>query len=136
MLELPPLARNRFPERLKTDDSEAPVPLTDLLADCLRNWHRETMYGRPTDWIFASTRSKGQKPRSSRALTFDHLRPAAAAARVKLRKGQRFGFHDFRRLFWKRKSRPSRPRIPQKLRQVIEQMVRENPIWGGGADRP
>ena len=33
-------------ERLKTDDSEAPVPLTDLLADCLRGWQRETMYGR------------------------------------------------------------------------------------------
>ena len=83
-------------ERLKTDDSEAPVPLTDLLADCLRNWHRETMYGRPTDWIFASTRSKGRKPRSSSVLTFDHLRPAAIAAGLKLRKGQRFGFHNFR----------------------------------------
>jgi len=63
-------------ERLKTDDSEAPVPLTDLLADCLRGWQRETMYARPTDWIFASTRSKGRKPRSSSVLTFDHLRPA------------------------------------------------------------
>jgi len=52
-------------ERLKTDDSEAPVPLTDLLADCLRNWYRGTMYGRPKDWIFASTRINGRKPRSS-----------------------------------------------------------------------
>ena len=83
-------------ERLKTDDSEAPVPLTDLLADCLRNWNRETMYGRPNDWVFASTRSKGRKPRSSSVLTWDHLRPAAIAAGVKLRKGQRFGFHNFR----------------------------------------
>ena len=73
-----------------------PCALTDLLADCLRNWHRETMYGRPTDWIFASTRSKGKKPRSSSVLTWDHLRPAAIAAGVKLKKGQRFGFHNFR----------------------------------------
>jgi integrase len=83
-------------ERLKTDDSAAPVPLTDLLADCLRSWHRETVYARPTDWIFASTRSKGSKPRSSSVLTSDHLRPAAIAAGVKLKKGQRFGFHNFR----------------------------------------
>jgi integrase len=83
-------------ERLKTDDSEAPVPLTDLLADCLRGWQRETMYGRPNDWVFASTRNRGRKPRSSSVLTFDHLRPAAIAAGVKLKKGQRFGFHNFR----------------------------------------
>jgi integrase len=83
-------------ERLKTDDSEAPVPLTDLLAECLRGWQRETTYGRPNDWVFASTRNKGRKPRSSSVLTFDHLRPAAIAAGVKLKKGQRFGFHNFR----------------------------------------
>ncbi len=88
--------QNTIVERLKTDDSEAPVPLSDLLADCLRGWYRETMYGRPSDWIFASTRSKGEKPRSSSVLTSDHLRPAAIAAGVKLRKGQRFGFHNFR----------------------------------------
>lgn len=29
-------------------------------------------------------------------LTSDHLRPAAIAAGVKMRKGQRFGFHNFR----------------------------------------
>ena len=45
--------------RLKTDDSEAPVPLTDLLSECLRAWQAETTYGQPTDWVFASTKSKG-----------------------------------------------------------------------------
>lgn len=34
------------------------------------------------------------------------------------------------RLFWRWKSRPGRRRIPQDLRQLIEQMVRENPTWG------
>jgi integrase len=83
-------------ESLKTEDSEAPVPLTDLLANSLRDWQRETVYGRPSDWVFASTRSKGRTPRSSSVLTGDHLRPAAIAAGVKLKKGQRFGFHNFR----------------------------------------
>lgn len=34
------------------------------------------------------------------------------------------------RLFWKWKSQPGRPRIPPDLRQLIVQMVRENPTWG------
>jgi integrase len=83
-------------EKMKTEDSEAPVPLTDLLAQHLRDWQRETVYGRPSDWVFASTQKKGKAPRSSSVLTWDHLRPAAIAAGVKLKKGQRFGFHNFR----------------------------------------
>ena len=83
-------------EKMKTEDSEAPVPLTDLLAKYLRDWQRETVYGRPSDWVFASTQKKGKAPRSSSVLTWDHLRPAAIAAGVKLKKGQRFGFHNFR----------------------------------------
>jgi putative transposase len=34
------------------------------------------------------------------------------------------------KLFWKWKSRPGRPRIPAGLRQLIAEMVRENPSWG------
>jgi transposase InsO family protein len=34
------------------------------------------------------------------------------------------------RLFWQWKSRPGRPRIPLELRQLIAQMVHENPTWG------
>jgi hypothetical protein len=34
------------------------------------------------------------------------------------------------RLFWKYKSRPGRRRIPQELRQLITNMVRNNPSWG------
>ena len=34
------------------------------------------------------------------------------------------------KLFWKRKSRPGRPRIPAELRQLIAEMVRDNPTWG------
>ncbi len=82
--------------RADDPDSEAPVPLTDLLAMTLRDWQKETVYGRPSDWVFASTRCKGKKPRSASVLAFDHLRPAALAAGVKIKPGQRFGFHNFR----------------------------------------
>ena len=34
------------------------------------------------------------------------------------------------KLFWRRKSRLGRPRIPEVLRQLIVRMVRENPTWG------
>ena len=34
------------------------------------------------------------------------------------------------KLFWKRNSRPGRPCIPVELRQLIAEMVRENPTWG------
>jgi integrase len=83
-------------DRLKTDDSEAPVPLADLLAECLRSWQTETIYGRPCDWVFASKKNRGRTPRSSSVLTADYLRPAAIAAGVELKPSQRFGFHNFR----------------------------------------
>jgi integrase len=50
----------------------------------------DVVHGESTN---ASNRSN---PRSSSVLTWDHLRPAAIAAGVKLKKGQRFGFHNFR----------------------------------------
>jgi putative transposase len=34
------------------------------------------------------------------------------------------------RLFWKRKSRLGRRRIPLELRRLIVRMFRENPTWG------
>ncbi len=34
------------------------------------------------------------------------------------------------RLFWKWKSRPGRPRIPEELRELIRRMALENPLWG------
>jgi len=34
------------------------------------------------------------------------------------------------RLFWRWKSRPGRPPLPQEIRALIERMARENPTWG------
>src|ERR1039458_2984591 len=34
------------------------------------------------------------------------------------------------KLFWRLKSRPGRPRIPQQIRALIRRMANENPVWG------
>ncbi len=44
----------------KSAASKAPVPLVPLLAGFIRQWQEQTPYGQPTDWVFASTRLKGQ----------------------------------------------------------------------------
>jgi hypothetical protein len=34
------------------------------------------------------------------------------------------------RLFWRLKSRPGRPPIPQRIQALIRRMANENPVWG------
>ncbi len=81
---------------MKTDGSAAPVPLGDVLADALRSWHRNTLYAKPDDWIFPSTKMKGRTPLSASMMTADKIRPAAIKVGIRLEPGQRFGFHNFR----------------------------------------
>src|SRR5258708_3689722 len=83
-------------EQFKTDGSAAPVPLGDLLADTLRAWHRETLYAKADDWIFPSTKLKGITPLSASVMTAAKIRPAAVKVGIRLAKGHRFGFHNFR----------------------------------------
>ena len=87
---------NKVVERMKTEQSEAPATMSPTLAGVLRSWHQQTPYSQPSDWIFASSRLKGRQPRTASILAADHLRPAAIAAGVVLRPGQRFGFHNLR----------------------------------------
>src|SRR5882762_515694 len=95
-------------ERLKTNKSKSAVPMAPVLARCLQDWQRETMYASPDDWVFASTKKKGRIPRVGNMLVSDHLRPAAVKAGVLcLAKDgsvydtsgnlvKRFGFHNLR----------------------------------------
>ena len=68
-----------------------------LLAGFIREWQKQTPYGRPMDWVFASTRLKGKRPRVANMLVEDYLRPTAVKAGV-LKEGEkvRFGFHNLR----------------------------------------
>jgi integrase len=83
-------------ERLKTKKSRSVVPMAPMRSEFLREWQRETAYGKSTDWVFASVRTHGRTPRVGNMLVSDHLRPAAIKAGVNLNPGQRFGFHNLR----------------------------------------
>src|SRR5258708_2488641 len=81
---------------MKTDGSAAPVPLGDVLADALRSWHRNTLYAKPDDWIFPSTKMKGRTLLSASMMAADKIRPAAVKIGIRLESSQRLVFHNFR----------------------------------------
>ena len=68
--------------------------MVPLLAGFIRQWQEQAPYGRLTDWVFASNRLKGKRPRVANMLGEDYLRPAAVKAGV-VKEGEkvRFGFH-------------------------------------------
>ena len=80
----------------KTRASDGYVPMHPVLALHLREWHANTPYGKPTDFVLPSIREQGRKPLCSLKFVADHLRPAAIAAGVSIAEGQRFGLHNLR----------------------------------------
>lgn len=81
----------------KNEVSMTDVAMHPALAEALQAWRRETRYGKDTDWVFASDRAKGKKPRLAGVAGQDYLRPAAMKAGV-IPKGYkgRFGWHNLR----------------------------------------
>lgn len=95
--------------RAKSRASRKPVALHPILSWFLAEWRSQTPFHQDSDWIFASSRLAGEKPRSANMLVEDHLKPAALAAGIlrqdeeanwfDVRNGQpvnRFGFHNLR----------------------------------------
>ena len=80
----------------KTRKSEGHVPLHPALAYQLKEWHAQTPYARPTDFIFPSLKAEGCVPVSPAVFVADHLRPAALKAGVQIPDGHRFGLHNMR----------------------------------------
>ena len=66
----------------KNKHRKAPVALHPVLGEHLRHWHSESMYTKPTDWVFASTKLKGAKPRCGSIASQTYLYPAAVKAGV------------------------------------------------------
>jgi integrase len=66
----------------KNASRKAPVPMHTALAEHLKHWHEQTMYARPTDWVFASSKLKGAKPRCGSIASQTYLYPAAVKAGV------------------------------------------------------
>lgn len=79
----------------KTKSSKGCVPMCRMLADYLRYWKSQTPYHGDTDFVFASGKLNGRKPRCGQMVNRDYLKPAAVAAGV-IKEGERFGFHNFR----------------------------------------
>jgi integrase len=81
----------------KSKVSHAPVPLHPLLAEFMQAWKNTTSFSQPEDWVFASFKCKGKKPRVANMLVESHLRPAAVKAGVLVKDDKvRFGFHNLR----------------------------------------
>jgi integrase len=79
----------------KTKASKGIVPMCGLLAGYLRYWRSQSPYHRDTDFVFASDKLNGRKPRCGQMINSTYLKPAAIAAGV-IKEGERFGFHNFR----------------------------------------
>jgi integrase len=81
----------------KNRGSLSQVVMHPVLAKCLRDWRRESLYFKDSDWVFASIKAKGRIPRTASICAQDYLRPAAEKAGV-ISEGYkgRFGWHNLR----------------------------------------
>lgn len=79
----------------KTEISEQPVPLDEIVLDGLRAWHPVCGYPEPGDWVFASDRTFGKTPLWPDSLRTKVLQPAARRVGI----GKRIGWHTFRRTY-------------------------------------
>jgi integrase len=91
----------------KTQASKSTVPMHPALAEVLKAWQTETPYNKPEDFVFASFKLHGKKPRTGNMVVEDYLRPAAIKAGIITVRDssrydtagnliKRFGFHCFR----------------------------------------
>lgn len=77
----------------KTETSRKPLPMSKDLADALTNWRETTDYAKPSDWVFASPMSFGERPYWPDMLLRRHVLPAAKRLGIH----KRIGWHTFRR---------------------------------------
>jgi len=80
----------------KTPASERDSPMGRVLAHYLREWHKQTPYAKPTDFVFPSITESGRVPICASVFCADHLRPAAKKAGVVIPDGHRWGLHNLR----------------------------------------
>ena len=80
----------------KTRSSERDVPMGRVLAQYLREWHKQTPYAKSADFVFPSLRKWGKVPICASVFCRVHLRPAAKKAGVVIPDGHRWGLHNLR----------------------------------------
>jgi integrase len=84
--------RNR-PGRVKTNYSDRPVPLHPLVLQALLVWKLLSLYRGDGDFLFPSTRLKGEKPIDPQHVLTSIIRPALKRAGIM---GKVIGWHNFR----------------------------------------
>ena len=97
---------NQIQQGAKTKLSQSSVTMHPILAQLLKDWRSESSHAQEADFVFASARICGRKPRCGSMVVESHLRPAAERAGViETSDGKthingelvkRFGFHTFR----------------------------------------
>jgi integrase len=81
----------------KNAGSMTQVVMHPVLAKCLRDWRKESLYFKDSDWVFPSIKAKGRIPRTASICAQDYLRPAAIKAGVITEEYKgRFGWGNLR----------------------------------------
>jgi integrase len=65
---------------VKTEYSEAPLPLDPALAEVIFEWRRKTEFSAASDFVFASPYMAGEKPYTPWNMQHNHLCPTAVKA--------------------------------------------------------
>jgi integrase len=65
---------------VKTEYSEAPLPLDPALAEVIFEWRRKTEFSADSDFVFASPYMAGEKPYTPWNMQHNQLSPAAIKA--------------------------------------------------------
>lgn len=80
---------------LKTAGSKRPLPIPAVLVEALTEWKKQTSFGQPENWVFASPQTDGAQPYWPGTLLSRHLQPAAKRLGIL----KQVGWHSFRRSF-------------------------------------
>lgn len=79
---------------VKTKYSKAGLPLNPALAEMLLRWKARSKFQNEEDWVFASWRTRGEKPLRATSVLENFIKPASQRAGLGL-----IGWHTFRRTF-------------------------------------
>lgn len=80
---------------MKTEVSQKPVPMGEALASAILVWRKQTSYGQPGDWVFASAKMDGLQPYWPETMLKCFVKPAARRLGIM----KQIGWHSFRRTF-------------------------------------
>jgi integrase len=91
---------NQVVGRCKTEASQKPVPIDEFTMEHLVAWGRETPFGEPEDWVFASNSSRAGKKRGKQPMWLAtvmryHIKPVVARLGIQ----KRVSWHTFRRTY-------------------------------------